>query len=77
MNKELFVDRFNNNIVVCFDKNGNKINIKRNQISGNLIEGSVIVRIKKNSYKVDEIKTEREKSNMFKLQNEIFNNRNN
>lgn len=57
MDYDYIVDRITDELVVCEDSKGNMINIKLENIKGNIKEGVVLNKIGDNNFTVDEKKT--------------------
>ncbi len=57
MDYDYIVDRIINGLAVCEDPKGNMINIKLENIKGNITEGVVLKKIGDSSFTVDEKKT--------------------
>lgn len=69
--KELYVDRIENDIAVCVDKNGKLKQLSLKKIIGKVVEGSVLIK-KGRGIVVDETKTIAKRNELFKLQKELF-----
>ena len=69
----LIVDRFEDEYVVCEDKNKKMINIKKNQIEGCVKEGDILSNIK-GKYIIDEKETINRKKHIEELTKNLWKN---
>lgn len=67
----LFVDRIENNVVVCYDINDNKIDLDKTLLPPSVREGDVI-RNDSGFYYIDKEETEKRRKIVSDLQNNLW-----
>lgn len=74
MSEKIYVDRAEEGNLVCVDENCRVFTIKRNEVDGDVEEGSVLKK-HKGKFTIDHKATKSSRSKMNHLQNEVFSQR--